>query len=73
MRREHREDEGQGLGYGSSSCTGRGVHGLPGVFAGPKKIPSGTYIGIYSGELLTDEESEMRGLFVVSQAIFFAG
>jgi len=33
-----------------------------GVFAGPKKIPSGTYIGIYSGELLTDAESEMRGL-----------
>ncbi|KAI5124401.1 hypothetical protein M0805_008286 [Coniferiporia weirii] len=32
-----------------------------GVFAG-KRIPKGTFIGIYSGELLLEEEAEMRGL-----------
>ncbi|KAI5989008.1 hypothetical protein EDD15DRAFT_2171820 [Pisolithus albus] len=33
-----------------------------GVFAGPKKIPRGSYIGIYTGELLTEQEGEARGL-----------
>lgn len=33
-----------------------------GVFAGPKKIPRGSYIGIYAGELLTEQEGEARGL-----------
>ncbi|PPQ90172.1 hypothetical protein CVT25_012483 [Psilocybe cyanescens] len=32
-----------------------------GIFAGSKKIPRGTFIGIYSGELLTDEEAHNRG------------
>ena len=32
-----------------------------GVFAA-QKIPKGTFVGIYSGELLTEEESEKRGL-----------
>lgn len=32
-----------------------------GVFAGPRRIPSGTFIGIYAGELLTDEVGEERG------------
>ncbi|TFK31605.1 hypothetical protein BDQ12DRAFT_618597 [Crucibulum laeve] len=32
-----------------------------GVFAGPKKIPRGTFIGIYAGELITDAEGEIRG------------
>jgi len=32
-----------------------------GVFAGTKKIPSGTFLGIYSGELLTNAEAEQRG------------
>lgn len=32
-----------------------------GVFAS-QKIPMGTYIGIYAGELLTEEEGEKRGL-----------
>ncbi|EJD04424.1 uncharacterized protein FOMMEDRAFT_167613 [Fomitiporia mediterranea MF3/22] len=32
-----------------------------GIFAG-KKIPKGTFIGIYSGELLVDEEAHRRGL-----------
>ncbi len=35
---------------------------LTGVFNGLKKIPQGTFIGIYAGELLTDEEAHMRGL-----------
>jgi len=34
-----------------------------GVFnSSTKKIPSGTFIGVYSGELLTDTVSEQRGL-----------
>ncbi|KZT28936.1 SET domain-containing protein [Neolentinus lepideus HHB14362 ss-1] len=33
-----------------------------GVFAGEKPIPEGTYLGIYSGELLSDAEGEERGL-----------
>lgn len=33
-----------------------------GVFAGPKKIPRGSYVGIYTGELLTEQEGEARGL-----------
>lgn len=32
-----------------------------GVFNGPKKIPEGSFIGIYAGELLTVEESDHRG------------
>jgi histone-lysine N-methyltransferase SUV39H len=32
-----------------------------GVFAGSKKIPRGTFIGVYAGELLVDEVAEMRG------------
>lgn len=32
-----------------------------GVFAGTKKIPAGTFIGIYAGELLTNAEAEQRG------------
>ncbi|KAG6841070.1 hypothetical protein C0991_002162 [Blastosporella zonata] len=33
-----------------------------GVFAGAKKIPSGMFIGIYAGELLTDRVGEERGI-----------
>ncbi|KAJ3512652.1 hypothetical protein NLJ89_g3406 [Agrocybe chaxingu] len=33
-----------------------------GVFAGDKKIPQGTFIGIYSGELLLDTEAHARGV-----------
>ena len=33
-----------------------------GVFAGPKKIPAGTFVGIYSGELLCESVSHERGL-----------
>lgn len=32
-----------------------------GVFNGPKRIPKGSFIGIYAGELLTVEESDRRG------------
>lgn len=35
-----------------------------GVFAGAKRIPKGSYIGIYAGELLTEQEGEERGLYV---------
>ncbi|TFK64560.1 SET domain-containing protein [Pluteus cervinus] len=33
-----------------------------GVFAGNKRIPTGTFIGIYAGELITDAEGEERGI-----------
>ncbi|KAG6918784.1 hypothetical protein DXG01_011535 [Tephrocybe rancida] len=33
-----------------------------GVFAGPKKILAGSFIGIYAGELLTDRVGELRGI-----------
>lgn len=33
-----------------------------GVFNGPKRIPGGSFIGIYAGELLTVEESDRRGV-----------
>lgn len=36
-----------------------------GVFAGPKKIPAGTFVGIYAGELLKEAVcGEERGLWV---------
>ncbi|KXN85111.1 Histone-lysine N-methyltransferase, H3 lysine-9 specific [Leucoagaricus sp. SymC.cos] len=34
-----------------------------GIFNGPKRMPRGTFLGIYAGELLTDEEGEKRGHF----------
>ncbi|KAF9234705.1 hypothetical protein BU15DRAFT_52303, partial [Melanogaster broomeanus] len=34
-----------------------------GVFAGGKKIPRGSYLGIYAGELLTEQEGEKRGKY----------
>lgn len=40
-----------------------------GVFAGAKKIPSGTFVGIYAGELLTDAVGEHRGLCVHLQLL----
>lgn len=33
-----------------------------GVFAGRQKIPKGSFIGIYAGELLTENEGEERGM-----------
>jgi [histone H3]-lysine9 N-trimethyltransferase SUV39H len=36
-----------------------------GVFAGDKRIPEDTFLGIYAGELLTDEAGEERGMFVL--------
>ncbi|KAK0199904.1 hypothetical protein DFS33DRAFT_1376289 [Desarmillaria ectypa] len=34
-----------------------------GVFySGTKRIPRGTFVGIYAGEILTEEEAEMRGM-----------
>ncbi|KAF9220528.1 SET domain-containing protein [Gyrodon lividus] len=34
-----------------------------GVSAGAKKIPRGSYVGIYAGELLTEQEGEERGRY----------
>ena len=34
---------------------------VTGVSAGNKKIPKGSYIGIYAGELLTEQQGETRG------------
>lgn len=36
-----------------------------GVFAGAKRIPKGSYIGIYAGEILTEQEGEDRGQYVI--------
>lgn len=33
-----------------------------GVFAGRQKIPKGSFIGVYAGELLTENEGEARGM-----------
>ncbi|KAG6901243.1 hypothetical protein C0995_014649 [Termitomyces sp. Mi166 len=33
-----------------------------GVFAGAKKIYAGSFIGVYAGELLTDQAGEIRGI-----------
>jgi hypothetical protein len=33
-----------------------------GVFAGAKRIPAGTFVGIYAGELLRESVSHERGL-----------
>lgn len=33
-----------------------------GIFAGQKKIPKGSFIGIYAGEILTDRIGEHRGM-----------
>lgn len=34
-----------------------------GVFAGNKKIPAGTFVGVYAGELLTNSVAEQRGMY----------
>lgn len=39
------------------SCT------ITGVIAGDKKIPKGSHLGIYAGELLTEQEAEARGRY----------
>ncbi|KAN0087812.1 histone-lysine N-methyltransferase [Tylopilus felleus] len=41
----------------------RTMHKGWGVSAGNKKIPKGSYIGIYAGELLTEQEGEERGRY----------
>lgn len=32
-----------------------------GIFAGGRRIPKGAFIGIYAGEILTENEGEERG------------
>lgn len=34
---------------------------LLGIFAGKQKIPKGSFIGVYSGELLSEDEGDERG------------
>lgn len=33
-----------------------------GIFAGRQKIPKGSFIGIYAGEVLTENEGDERGM-----------
>lgn len=56
------ENKGWGDYHSCFTCTLSSDWCLTGVFNGLKKIPQGTFIGIYAGELLTDEEAHMRGL-----------
>jgi len=37
---------------------------VAGIFAGNKKIPKGTFIGIYAGEIIREAEAEQRGEYV---------
>ena len=57
--------------FEASHCVTWIYRGVKGVFAGTKKIPSGTFLGIYSGELLTNAEAEQRGKWVFSSWPFF--
>ena len=34
---------------------------VTGVSAGNRRIPKGSYLGIYAGELLTEQEGDERG------------
>lgn len=43
-----------------------------GVFAGYKKIPRNTYLGIYAGEYLMEAEAERRGVWVLTAISHFA-
>ena len=38
---------------------------LSGIFAGTKRIPAYTYLGVYAGEYITDAEGEKRGEWVL--------
>ena len=38
---------------------------LEGVFNGQKKIPKGSFIGVYAGELITVSEADHRGTWVL--------
>ncbi len=33
-----------------------------GVFAGRQRIPKGSFIGVYAGEILSENEGEERGM-----------
>ena len=51
------------MGYVSVLNSSRYLRKFPGVFAG-EQLLRGTFIGIYSGEVLTDQEGERRGVCV---------
>ena len=53
-----------GLGYILSSFLYANCFCNVGVFAGDKRIPGDTFLGIYAGEILTDEVGEERGMLV---------
>ena len=62
VRCQHSEDIEQGMGYvckhfHSTVPLTRHI----GIFAGRQKIPKGSFIGIYAGELLTENEGDARG------------
>lgn len=57
---KHRKNRRKGLGYVNEFRLGRfGPNIATGVFA-RESIPAHTFIGVYSGELITDVESESR-------------
>ena len=63
VRCQHSEDIEQGMGYVckyflSTVPLTRRI----GIFAGRQKIPKGSFIGAYAGELLTENEGEERGM-----------
>jgi hypothetical protein len=58
------------VGYVTAYCFYHDLRGL-GVFAGSKKIYQGTFVGIYAGELLTDQVGEQRGLLVIDYLLLF--
>lgn len=60
---QYPEDIKQGMGYVHKyfRSTVPLTHRI-GIFAGGRKIPKGSFIGIYAGELLTENEGDERGL-----------
>ena len=65
MHSQYREDTKQRLGLVNLfyKFLSTSLKALLGIFAG-KRIPSGTFVGIYAGEIITDEEGERRGRWV---------
>jgi histone-lysine N-methyltransferase SUV39H len=60
---QHSEDDEQRMGYVSIYRRVVLFKTCPiGVFAGRQKIPKGSFIGVYAGELLTENEGEERGM-----------
>lgn len=60
---QHSEDNEQRMGYVVNFFVLWVLNTSPplGIFAGKQKIPKGSFIGIYSGELLSEDEGDERG------------